>query len=63
MTTLFAYLDPGSSSMILQVIAGGLAAVAVTAKLYWNRLLRFLRIKKDDPETAETDPARSSDAA
>ena len=63
MTTLFAYLDPGSSSMILQVIAGGLAAVAVTAKLYWNRLLRFLRIKKAEPETPEADHARSTDAA
>jgi hypothetical protein len=24
--------------------------VAVTAKLYWNRVLKFLRIKKDEPE-------------
>jgi hypothetical protein len=62
MTTVLAYLDPGSGSMILQIIAGGLAAVAVTAKLYWNRLLKFLRIKKDEPET-ETDTARSTDAA
>ncbi|HEY1332683.1 MAG TPA: hypothetical protein VGF31_00420 [Myxococcaceae bacterium] len=54
MTTVLAYLDPGSGSMILQVIAGGLAAVAVTAKLYWNRLLKFLRIKKDEPETTTT---------
>jgi|GEM_PF-4404835 hypothetical protein len=38
--------------MILQILAGGAAAVAVTAKLYWNRVLKFLRIKKDD-ETAE----------
>jgi hypothetical protein len=49
-----AYLDPGSGSMILQILAGGLAAVAVTAKLYWNRLLRFLRIKKDDEATGPT---------
>jgi hypothetical protein len=48
---LFAYLDPGSGSMILQILAGGFAAVAVTAKLYWNRLLRFLHIKKDDEPT------------
>lgn len=45
---LLAYLDPGSGSMILQIIAGGLAALAVTAKLYWNRLLKLLRIRKDD---------------
>jgi hypothetical protein len=50
MTTVLAYLDPGSGSMILQVIAGGLAAVAVTAKLYWRRLLRLLRIRKADHE-------------
>ncbi|MBN1530680.1 MAG: hypothetical protein JW895_16585 [Thermoleophilaceae bacterium] len=64
MTTVLAYLDPGSGSMILQIIAGGLAAVAVTAKLYWNRLLRFLRIRKDEPETTvETSSARSTDSA
>jgi hypothetical protein len=60
MTNLLAYLDPGSGSMILQVLAGGVAAVAVTAKLYWGRLLRFLRIRKDDPEvdkSSQTDSA------
>jgi len=51
MTAVLAYLDPGSGSMILQIIAGGVAAVAVTAKLYWNKLLRFFHIKKDEPET------------
>ena len=63
MTTVLAYLDPGSGSMILQIIAGGLAAVAVTAKLYWNRLLKFLHIKKDEPEAPEPDAARSPDSA
>ena len=60
MTTVFAYLDPGSGSMILQLLAGGLAAVAVTAKLYWGRVLKFLRIRKDDDETS---PAKASDSA
>src|SRR3954464_11817423 len=63
MTTVLAYLDPGSGSMILQIIAGGVAAVAVTAKLYWNKLLRFLHIKKDEPETASSEPARSPASA
>jgi len=49
--------------MILQIIAGGLAAVAVTAKLYWNRVLRFLRIRKDEPETVETVEASKPDSA
>ncbi len=53
MTHVLAYLDPGSGSMILQIIAGGLAAVAVTAKLYWNRILRFLRIRKDEARSGQ----------
>jgi hypothetical protein len=63
MTTVLAYLDPGSGSMILQIIAGGLAAVAVTAKLYWGRLMRFLRIRKDEPEAGDTGTARGTDSA
>ena len=55
---LLAYLDPGSGSMILQIIAGGAAAVAVTAKLYWNRILVFLRIRKPEDETV-TQPSDS----
>jgi hypothetical protein len=50
MSTTFAYLDPGSASIILQMIGGGLAALAVTFKLFWRRILRFLRIKRDDPQ-------------
>ena len=61
MSTVLAYLDPGSGSMILQIIAGGLAAVAVTAKLYWNRVLKVLRIRKDEPETTPAPPAGSSE--
>jgi hypothetical protein len=50
MTSVVAYLDPGSGSMILQVLAGGVAAVGVAAKLYWRRLTRFLHVRKDEPE-------------
>jgi hypothetical protein len=54
---VLAYLDPGSGSMILQILVGGAAAVAVTAKLYWGRLLRFLRIRKPQDEQAKLDSA------
>ena len=51
----FAYLDPGTGSMILQGIIGGLAAVAVVVKLYWHRLLGFFGLRKvsssDDHKT------------
>jgi hypothetical protein len=52
--TIVAYLDAGSGSLIVQLLAGGFAAVAVTAKLYWRRLLSFLRIRREEePEPAE----------
>ena len=33
-----AYLDPGTGSMLLQVLLGGVAAIGVIAKLYWRRV-------------------------
>jgi len=38
--------------MILQLLAGGTAALAVTGKLYWRRMLKFLRIRKEDEQDA-----------
>ena len=35
--------------MLLQLLVGGIAAIGVAAKFYWRRILRFLRIRKDDP--------------
>jgi len=50
MAQLIGYLDPGSGSMILQMIAGGTAAIAVTGKLYWRRFLKLLRLRKTDDD-------------
>jgi hypothetical protein len=49
---LLAYLDPGSGSMILQIIAGGAAAVGVGVTVWWRRLLRVLRIRKPEEDAA-----------
>ena len=53
---LFAYLDAGTGSMLVQLVVGGVAAIGVAAKFYWRRLLRFLRIRKDEPEPAPANP-------
>jgi hypothetical protein len=44
-----AYLDPGTGSMLLQVLLGGVAGAVVIVKLYWRGLLRLLRIRPRDP--------------
>lgn len=38
----FAYLDPGTGSMILQGIIGGVAAGITVISLYYQRLKLFL---------------------
>jgi hypothetical protein len=46
-----AYLDPGSGSMILQMLLGGVAAVAVSIKMFGKKVFRTLAFwKKDEPE-------------
>jgi hypothetical protein len=55
-----AYLDPGSGSAILQGVLGALAAIALTLKLYWHRLLRFFGLRK--PTESEQAADRQSEA-
>ena len=50
----FAYLDAGTGSMILQVLLGGFAGLAMVGRLYWHRILVTLRIRSDAPAEAET---------
>ncbi len=33
-----AYLDPGTGSMLLQLLLGGVAGVLVVGKLYWQQV-------------------------
>jgi len=48
----FAYLDPGTGSIILQGIVGAIAAGASYCAIYWQRIKNFfnrkLKKKKKD---------------
>ena len=46
-----AYLDPGTGSMFLQLLLGGLAGLAVLLKLYWQRLLSFFGFGHQERDT------------
>ena len=39
----WAYLDPGTGSILLQLMLGGVAGVLVAGRLYFNRAKEFLR--------------------
>lgn len=34
---LYAYIDPGAGSLLLQLIIGGLTGAFITLKLFWGR--------------------------
>lgn len=38
----WAYLDPGTGSMMLQLLLGGIAGAMVVGKLYWHRFREFV---------------------
>lgn len=45
-SSAYAYLDPGTGSIILQVLLGGVAGLALAGKLYWHKLLTMLGVRK-----------------
>jgi hypothetical protein len=58
---VFAYLDPGSGSMLLQILLGGIAGVAVSIKMFGKRLLRFFTFwRRDDRATEARAPVSDS---
>ena len=60
-TGAHAYIDPGSGSMLLQLLLGGVAGLVVLAKLYWHRLLRLLGLGGRNVDEEQTTAERSAD--
>lgn len=46
----FAYLDPGSGGMLLQLLFGGVAGGLAIIKLYWSQIKQKLFGKKEQVE-------------
>tara|TARA_S200000501_G_C20823664_1_gene744023 strand:- start:720 stop:953 length:234 start_codon:yes stop_codon:yes gene_type:complete len=42
----FAYIDPGTISIVLQGLIGAIAAIIVALKIYWYKILNLLGIQK-----------------
>lgn len=59
---IFAYLDPGSGSLLLQAVLGGAAGLGVAAKAWGSRLKRRRHEPEADEDLAEEQPAESSEA-
>jgi hypothetical protein len=59
---ILAYLDPGTGSLILQVIIGGILGVGVVLKTYWSKIRRlFGKKKKSQTETDESTKQKNNE--
>lgn len=45
-----AYMNPGTGSMILQALIAGFAVISVTVKIYWYRLVAFIKGETYNPD-------------
>jgi hypothetical protein len=57
MSTVLAYLDAGSGSMILQAILGGAAGVFVAIKMFGIRVKNAIFFWRKDEEPADAAPS------
>jgi hypothetical protein len=56
--TAYAYLDPGSGSIIIQVVVAFLAGLIMLIKLYWGKIKLFFgrfSSKNSAPDMEEED--------
>ena len=53
----FAYLDPGTGSMLVQGLIGGVAVVMSFLSIYWQKVKAFFGKKESDSDidTADKD--------
>jgi hypothetical protein len=55
----FAYIDPGTGSILIQGLIAAIAAIGVTLKLYWHRFVGLFRRKSDGSSGVERSAASS----
>jgi membrane associated rhomboid family serine protease len=58
---LHAYLDPGTGSLAIQLLLGGIVAGLATARLYWQRMKTFFlrRRAAGDGSSEPAEPVQS----
>lgn len=61
-TAAHAYLDAGTGSMILQVLLGGVAGIAIAGRLYWHRFLVAIGVRSQAATQSDDDTAAAQQA-
>jgi len=50
-----AYLDPGTGSLIIQLVLAGLLGIGVAVRIYWQKIVSFFNKNKDQDTLDEID--------
>lgn len=60
----YAYIDPGTGSILLQGLIAAIAGIVVTGKLYWSRIKSALGIGKKNlvTDSSATDSSANAEA-
>jgi hypothetical protein len=45
-----AYLDPGTTNFIIQLILGGLVGIVVVVKIFWSKIVGIFKGKEKPAE-------------
>jgi hypothetical protein len=59
----WAYLDPGTGSMIISAVVGLLATVGLAVKTYWYKIKAFFRKDTTDLPTGDSTPMDAENPA
>lgn len=59
----FAYLDPGSGSLIFQTIVATLAGVAYGVRVYWSRITGWFGRRTPQEQAAQPEPESTAHSA
>jgi len=43
---VFAYIDPGTGSLIIQITIGLVVAIGVSTKMYWSKIKKYFSKNK-----------------
>ena len=60
MELIFAYIDPGSGSLVIQALIAGMVAIPIFFRRQISRFVGALRGRSEPVEASQDDPAKGA---
>jgi len=56
----FAYIDPGTGSLVIQSLIGGVVALLAFGRIYWAKIKEFFKKEATNPPTGDDEAAKEN---